>query len=205
MNTYCYVIYYILLETIWWALSNTSLIMWIHLVIHEILANKAFTVADGLISLLFVVTFVYPTYVQISLIWGFTKQLSLWKLVHWLWRYKLNEVCDTLLNENSNSIELYTVKGSPWLKFFGHSNSLCARATRAIINHASISEYQLRFFLWEEFKYSCSLYPIKSRHHILYECRHFNNYWNPNRELITYFTLFLEFNSSAFSFGDNTN
>ena len=43
---------------------------------------------------LFVVAFVYPTYVQIALIPGFTVQLSLWKLVHWLWKYKLNEVCD---------------------------------------------------------------------------------------------------------------
>jgi len=49
----------------------------IHPVIHEILANKDFTVADGLISQLFVVAFVHPVYVQISLICGFTAQLSL--------------------------------------------------------------------------------------------------------------------------------
>ena len=30
--------------------------------------------------------------------------------------------------------------------FFGHSNSLYARATRAIVNHAPIREYHLRFF-----------------------------------------------------------
>ena len=47
------------------------------------------------ISRLFVVTFLYPTYIQIALIWDFIKQLSLWKLVHWLWKYKLNEVCNT--------------------------------------------------------------------------------------------------------------
>jgi len=62
--------------------------------IHEIFADKAFTVTDGLISQSFVVAFVHPTYVWIALIWGFPAQLSLWKLVHWLWRYKLNEVCD---------------------------------------------------------------------------------------------------------------
>ena len=50
MNTYCYIIYYILLEMVWWVISNTSLIMQIHLVIHEILANKDFTVTDDLIS-----------------------------------------------------------------------------------------------------------------------------------------------------------
>ena len=52
--------------------------------IHEILANKAFTATDGLISQLFIIAFVYSTYMQIALIWSFLMQL----------RYKLNEVCD---------------------------------------------------------------------------------------------------------------
>ena len=42
--------------------------MQIHLVIHEILANKDFKVTDDLISQLFVVTFVHLAYVQIALI-----------------------------------------------------------------------------------------------------------------------------------------
>ena len=50
MNTYCYIIYYISLEMVWWVLSNTSLIMQIYPVTHEILANKDFTVTDDLIS-----------------------------------------------------------------------------------------------------------------------------------------------------------
>ena len=57
--------------------SNASLIVQIYPVIHEILANKDFTVTDDLISQLFVVTFVHPSYVQIALIWGFIVQLSL--------------------------------------------------------------------------------------------------------------------------------
>ena len=95
MNTYCYVIYHISLETVQWALSNTSLNIWIHPVIHEILVNKDFTVTDDLISWLFVVAFVHSAYMQIALIWVFTVQLSLWELVYWLWRYKLNKVCDS--------------------------------------------------------------------------------------------------------------
>jgi len=94
MNTYCYEIYHISLEMFWWALSNTSLIVQICPVVHEILANEDFIVTDDLISQLFVVAFVHSTYVQIALIWGFLAQLGLWKLVHWLWRYKLNKVCD---------------------------------------------------------------------------------------------------------------
>ena len=77
INTYCYIIYYILLGTVWWALSNASLIVQIYPVIHEILVNKDFTVTDDLISQLFVVAFVHPAYVQIALVWGFIMQLSL--------------------------------------------------------------------------------------------------------------------------------
>ena len=51
--------------------------MQICLAIHEILADKAFTATDVLISQLFVVTFVHPAYVRIALIWGFPAQLSL--------------------------------------------------------------------------------------------------------------------------------
>ena len=78
-NTYYFETYYILLEMDWWALSNASSIIWIHLAVHDILADKAFTATDSLISQSFVVAFVYPTYVQIVLIWGFLVQLSLWK------------------------------------------------------------------------------------------------------------------------------
>ena len=96
-NTYCFETHHILLETKCWALSNTSLIVQICSAVHEILADKAFTATDGLISQSFVVAFVHPTYMWIALIWCFPVQLSLWKLVHWLWKYKLNEVCDTYI------------------------------------------------------------------------------------------------------------
>jgi len=95
-NTCRFEMYYIPLETDWWALPNASLIVRIRSAVHEILADEAFTATDVLISQLFVVAFVPPTYVRIALILGFPAQLSLWKSVHWLWRYKLNEVCDTI-------------------------------------------------------------------------------------------------------------
>ena len=95
-NTYYFATIHISLEMDWWALPNTSSIMWICSAVHEILADKAFTATDSLISQSFVVTFVHPTYVWIALIWGLPAQLSLWKSVHWMWRYKLNEVCNIL-------------------------------------------------------------------------------------------------------------
>ena len=108
-----------------------------------------------------------------------------------------------LLDNDLNPIELSIAKGGLWLKFFEHSNLLCTRASRAIVNHAPIGKYQLRFFPREEFKYLCGLYPIESRCHILHKCTRYNNYWNPRRDSIAHFAFFLEFNSSVFSFGDS--
>ena len=51
-----------------------------------------------------------------------------------------------LLNDDLQPIEPSYSKGGLWLKHFDHSNLLYTRATRAIINHAPIEEYQLHFF-----------------------------------------------------------
>ena len=75
-----------------------------------------------------------------------------------------------LLDNDFNIIELSYIKGGLWLQAFGHFNSLCARATRAITNHAPIGEYHLRFFSNENFNCSYNKYSIKTRRHILHEC-----------------------------------
>ena len=108
-----------------------------------------------------------------------------------------------LLDNDLHPLEPSYTKGGLWIKFSGHSNSLCARATRAIINHATIGEYCLQFFSNEDFSCPCSNYPIESRCHILHECRRFNNYWNPRRDTISHFVSFLEFNSNTFSKGES--
>ena len=105
-----------------------------------------------------------------------------------------------LLNNNQNPLEPSAIKGSSWLQYFSHSNSLYARATKAIVNHAPIGEYRLRFFPREDFSCPYGVYPIESRQHILHECKKFNNYWNYRRDMIGHFLLFLELNNSAFSF-----
>jgi len=107
-----------------------------------------------------------------------------------------------LLDDDLCPIEPSYAKGGSWIKYFGHSNSLCPRATCTIVNHAPIGEY-LRFFPSEDFSCPCGNYPIETRHHILHECRRFNNYWNPRHDTISHFTLFLEFNKNAFSFEES--
>ena len=46
-----------------------------------------------------------------------------------------------LVNSNNNILEPSYSKDSTWLKYFGHSNTLCTRALRVITNHAPIGEY----------------------------------------------------------------
>ena len=106
-NTYYFEALHILLEMNWWALSNASLIVRIRSAVHEIFADKAFTATDGLISQSFVVAFVYLAHMRIALICGFPAQLSLWKSAHWLWRYKLNEVCDTIIICNKGTLNIF--------------------------------------------------------------------------------------------------
>jgi len=108
-----------------------------------------------------------------------------------------------LVDDNYKDIELSYIKDGTWLQIFGHSNLVCAHITRAITNHALIGEYHLRFFPNEDFKCSCRNYPIESRRHILHDCTRFNGYWNPRRDLLCHFIMFLIANPKAFAFIDN--
>ena len=105
-----------------------------------------------------------------------------------------------LVDSNNKILEPTYSKGGPWLQYVGHSNTLCARAIRAITNHAPIGEYQLHFFPKEEFSYLCGLYPIEMRYYILHKCRRFNEYWNHRRDSIAHFIMFLEWNLCVFAF-----
>ena len=115
---------------------------------------------------------------------------------------KDNQFLD-LLGNDLNVIELSYSKGGPWLQVFGHSNSLCAQAVRAITNHAPIGEYRLRFFPNMDFTCPCNNYPIETRRHILHECRRFSGYWNPRRDMLSHFVMFLSANLNAFAFINN--
>jgi len=110
-----------------------------------------------------------------------------------------------LVDNNLEIIELSYIKESPWLQSFGHSNSLCTRATRAITNHVPIGKYRLQFFLKEDFKCPYRYYPIKTRRHILHKCTRHNGYWNPRRDTLSHFVMFLNANSKAFAFIDNVS
>jgi len=152
----------------------------------------------------FSVTLSYLTKIS----WDFCKKsdcdesIKLWKMTFQASDEKGKHFLD-LLDDDLNVIEPSYARDGPWLQTFGHSNLLCARAVRAIINHASIREYRLRFFPNMDFTCLYNNYPIESRRHILHECQRFNRYWNPRRDMLTYFVMFLTFNLNAFAFIDN--
>ena len=127
------------------------------------------------------------------------KIINLWKMTFQALDGKGKHFLD-LLDDDFNTIEPSYTKGGPWLQVFGHSNLLYAHTTRAITNHAPIGEYQLRFFPNKDFMCPCNDYPIKSRRHILHKCRRFNGYWNPRRDLLNHFIMFLIANPNAFTF-----
>ena len=137
--------------------------------------------------------------------WDFSKNcksddiLSICKMTFQALNLKGNQFLD-LVDNNNNIIEPTYVKEGLWLKVFGHLNSLCVHATRAITNHAPIGKFRLRFFPRKEFKCLYDRYPIETRCYILYECGRFNGYWNPRRDSLSHLIMFLVFNSSAFSF-----
>jgi len=99
--------------------------------------------------------------------WNFSRKsecdniLCNWKITFQASDSKGNHFLN-LLDVNFNFIELFYAKGGSWLQLFGHLNLLYVYVTRAITNHAPISEYRLRFFPREEFKCPCGLYPIES-------------------------------------------
>jgi len=77
----------------------------------------------------------YPT----KLSWDYCKKidcddsLNLWKMTFQASDGKGRNFLD-LLDDDFNPIEPHYKKGGPWLQAFGHSNSLCAHAVRAITN-----------------------------------------------------------------------
>ena len=152
----------------------------------------------------FSVTPSYPT----KLSWDFCKKsdceelIKLWKMTFQVSDGKGKHFLD-LLDDNLNVIEPSYTRDGPWLQTFGHSNLLCTCTVRAITNHTPIGEYRLLFFPNMDFACPCDNYPIKSRRHILYECQRFNRYWNPRRDTLSHFMMFLTSNPNAFAFTDN--
>ena len=92
----------------------------------------------------FVVMSFYPSKIS----WEFCKKsdsdelIKLWKMTFQTSEGKGKNFLD-LLDNDLNVVKPSYAKGGPWLQLVGHSNSLCAWATRTITNHVPIREYRL--------------------------------------------------------------
>jgi len=127
--------------------------------------------------------------------WDFNKKEECNNIIkNWQMTFQASDLKSThLLDDKLHTIEPLYIKGGPWIKQFSHSNSLCARATKAIMNYTPIDEYHLRFFLREDFSCLCGVYPIETRHHILYESQRYNKYWNLSRSMLSHLLAVFSF------------
>ena len=132
----------------------------------------------------------------------YNKIIKNWQITFQASDLKDNYFLD-LLNNKLYTIKSLYIKEDPWIIYFGHSNLLCARATRVITNHAPTGEYYLRLFPREDFSCPYRVYPIETKCYILYNCRKYNKYWNLLRSMLSQFVAFLEFNPNVFSFHED--
>ncbi|KAF5347025.1 hypothetical protein D9756_011012 [Leucocoprinus leucothites] len=90
-----------------------------------------------------------------------------WETTFWKKKYRGNGF---LLSKKNRKFIIPTyVKGGMWLPLANESPQLCARMTRAILNHAPIGAYRERFFPLEQISCRCG-HRLETRHHILSYC-----------------------------------
>ena len=109
----------------------------------------------------------------------------------------------TAQNQQKRSVSNHPLlKEGGWLNHIGSSVSLCARATRAILNHAPIGGFRKGFFPQSNHACPCSHRRVKTRAHILNDCSRFI-YKNIDRMVIKHFVLFLTDSPRAFAQSSN--
>ena len=107
----------------------------------------------------------------------------------------------SLKGGNRKSLQPSYTKGGSWLLFIAESVTLCARATRAILNHAPIGEFRQCFFPAECTQCPCGHCQVETRRHILADCSRFAHAPLTDRSpSIKDFVKFLKEHPSAFAF-----
>ena len=89
-------------------------------------------------------------------------------------------------------------KGGTWLHWLNRDNPLCARACRAILNHAPIGDYYCRFNIQEPFSCTCHWMRLQTRVHLFECCPCLETRRTP--VYLKEFIRYLERNLSAFAF-----
>jgi len=138
--------------------------------------------------------------------WEFSKKeecnslLKNWQMTFQALDYKGKNFLDLNDDDNLPTRPTYS-KGGAWLKYFGHSNMLCAYTICCVHTLSEPSQIMPQLAnIISGFTCLCGEYPIKTRNRILYSCRHYRKYRNPKRDSLKDITAFLEFNPGVFSF-----
>ena len=107
----------------------------------------------------------------------------------------------TLRGKNRKPLQPSYSKSGSWLTHIGQSVTLCARATRAILNHAPIEEYRQRFFSAKCIQCPCGHCQVETQQHIFANCFRFAHspLIDPSPS-IKDFVDFLKEHPSAFAF-----
>jgi len=107
----------------------------------------------------------------------------------------------TLRGKNHKPLQPSYSKDGSWLTHIGQLVTLCARATRAILNHASIGEYRQCFSPAECTQCLCGHCQVETRRHIFANCSRFaySPLIDPSLS-IEDFVDFLKEHLSAFAF-----
>ena len=79
----------------------------------------------------------------------------------------------SLRDRNQRFLQPSYSKDGSWLPYIGQLVTLCARATRAILNHVPIEEYKQRFFPAECTQCPCGHCQVETRWHIFANCPRF--------------------------------
>jgi len=115
--------------------------------------------------------------------------------------YRGSQFLDTYDDDDKLVTPTYT-KGGSWLTTIGISNSICARATCLITNHAPIGEYRARFHPNKNTSCLCSSTQLETRHHILRQCPLYKGH-NCVGYVLSKIVDFLQSNPRAFCFMDS--
>ena len=77
----------------------------------------------------------------------------------------------TLRDPKGKPVRPSYANGGTWLRYVNDDNALCARFTRAVLNHAPIGEYYRRFNIPGHETHECECgCPMQTRHHIFTQC-----------------------------------
>jgi len=107
----------------------------------------------------------------------------------------------SLKGGNHKPLQPSYTKGGSWLPFIAESVTLCARATRVILNHAPIGEFRKRFFPAECTQCLYGHCQVETCRHILADCSQFAHAPLTDPLLsIKDFVKFLKEYPSAFAF-----